>query len=105
MTHSENKTTFLNLDKVCEVCSECRKTQKHNRRLWNKNTILKDISKKNDLFIISENYSKKVSYKNFSCALSHYNKECMKNCVCSICELEKPIENYFFWSYCDYPNS
>lgn len=105
MANFINENLFLNLDKVSEVCLECKKMQKRNRRLWNKRAILKEISEKKNLFIISENHRKKVSYKYFSCALSHYNKECMKKCLYKPCDLEKPLEQYSFWTYCDYPNS
>ena len=96
---------FINLDKVNNICIECKKNQLRSRRVWNKKDIIKKIAESNNIFFITENYSKNVTYKDFSCARAHFDKECMKDCICSKNELEKPIENYHFWAYCSYPNS
>lgn len=100
-----NDMIFLNLDKINEVCLECKKNQLRSRRVRDKKAILEKLSCSSNVFLISEEHSEITAYKDFSCALAHYDKECMKDCVCSGNKLEKPLENYNFWAYSIYPSS
>lgn len=93
MKNKEQDFWFLNINKVKERCSSCKF-----KMFLNQNDISEAISQ-NRIFLISENVINGIKTEDFSCAIIHYNKECMKNCVCTREKLEKPIESYCFLAY------
>jgi len=93
---------FLNLDKAEEICKLCKKNKIKNRKIWNKKQILEKIAKGEIvIFLIKKNDKSLnyISYKNYSCILAHYNKECMKDCIENNKNVEKFLKDYNFWSY------
>ncbi|MBR1942158.1 hypothetical protein IJ843_00305 [bacterium] len=93
MKNNEQEFWFLNISKANEVCSSCGC-----KKCINQNSIDETI-RQNRIFLISENVINGLRTEDFSCAIMHYNQDCMKNCVCTRAQLEMPIESYCFWSY------
>ena len=104
MNKKINRKIFIDLDKVIEVCSNCKKNKLRTRRQWNRKKILEEFSQKENVFLISENIPN-VKFNNFSCALAHYDKGCLKNWCYCFKDLEKAFDHYYFWKFFDYPKS
>lgn len=96
MNYSYNEILFLDFDKAKSLCKICRAQNLNNRSLKNKNKILDKITRgKIDLFIIKQT---KPCYNECVCALTHFDKPCMRECLSNKKDLSKKIEDCTLWS-------
>jgi len=95
---SEEKTLFLDLDKVFAICKKCRKKIPQN--LCMRDKFLSEISK--NVLLFSKKNREKLSYKDYECAMMHIHCSCMKDCIESFETISSKLKELNFWSYCQY---
>ncbi len=99
MNYSYNEILFLDFNKAKFICKRCRAKNQCDRTIKNKNKILELISKGEiSLFILNNN---KPKYKECSCALVHFDKPCMQECLSNKKDLRVKIEDSNLWTFVD----
>ena len=95
--NKEYDVLFLDFVKAKAVCKLCRAQNLNDRKIQDKKKIIEDItSGKINIFILNHSMPK---YTECMCALTHFNKPCMKDCVCK--ELNASIQDTHLWSLLD----
>lgn len=95
--NKENEVLFLDFVKAKAVCKLCRAKRLNDRKLQDKNKIIEEIaSGKINIFILNHCMPK---YTECMCTLTHFDKPCMKDCVCK--ELNGSLQDTHLWSLLD----
>ncbi len=95
--NKENEVLFLDFAKARAICKLCRAKKLNDRKLQDENKIIEEISAgKINIFVLNHSMPK---YAECLCALTHFDKPCMKDCVCK--ELNYSLQDTHLWSLLD----